>query len=195
MTCTVKEEMLTSKRLIVAQVKEVKKNTPLAPALTLYLPILKKEALEYAIYVAAQMGATTIIPIITEKSQRKIPDHTRLEKIMIAACEQAKNFALPELKEPLTLSAALEGPTLHEGTKGSTIKIYFDDEGSPLGELLKENKTKTLAVTLGPEGGFTKQETDLLQQASFTSYKLTPTILRSREAVTAGLGALRSLIG
>ena len=52
--------------------------------------------------------------------------------------------------------------------------------------------TSNISVTLGPEGGFSSEEEDLLHQANFTPYRLTPTILRSREAVCLGLGAVRA---
>jgi len=45
----------------------------------------------------------------------------------------------------------------------------------------------------GPEGGLTKQEEDLLKENDFEFYVLTPTVLRSVEAVAVGLGSVRSI--
>lgn len=190
-------EMPIKKRLISGTIISQKQNQKLSPDLTLYLPILKKDALEYAFYVAAQMGANTIVPIKTERSVHELSEHTceRAHKIMIAACEQSKNFILPELKEPVTLEQALEK------LEQDTVKIWFDEHGqelasllqTPIGWHLKKSNNKKIIVTLGPEAGFTQGEETLLKNSGFLSYKLTPTILRSREALCLGLGAVRSV--
>ena len=45
---------------------------------------------------------------------------------------------------------------------------------------------------VGPEGDLTQEEKDYLKQQGFVFCRLTPTVLRARQAVALGLGILRS---
>lgn len=186
--------MITDRRFISATLVEQHTNERLRPEITLYCPILKKDALENVVYVAAQVGVTTIVPISTQKthdseiSQKEIE---RLKTIMLAACEQAKQFVPPVISNALPLSQAIE-----QIQNESCSKIMFDENGAPLANLAQsftQAKPSKIYLTFGPESGFTTQEIELLHTAGLQSYKLTPTILRSREAATIGLGILRSL--
>ncbi|MBU1008062.1 RNA methyltransferase [Candidatus Dependentiae bacterium] len=184
------EKMFSEKRTIVGAIFKKIINVPVAPTLTLLLPVLKKEALEYASYVAAQMGVQEIVPVITEKSGSKITDkeQSRLQKVMISACEQSKNFIPPTLLKAQPLSQAIQ--------QSNDYKICFDEHGNHLSlfvDTFKQASNKTFLIALGPEGGFVELEKKSLHTAGFTFYALTPTILRSREAVTVGLGILRGI--
>jgi len=178
-----------NKKVFYVNLLSKQKNLAIEPSITLYLPILKKEAFEYAIYVAAQMGVTTIIPVVTDKSAKTLPQRDRLKKIMIAACEQSKNFMIPKLEQPQEFTQAI----IEREAGGS--KICLDEDGAPAHELvnkLASSHDKNLIITLGPEGGFSENEKKALESAGFSFYRLTPTILRSREAITVGLGIVRS---
>ena len=181
----------TNKKTFCVELLSKQENLAIEPSITLYLPILKKEAFEYAIYIAAQMGVTTIIPVATEKGVRELPKHDRLQKIMIAACEQSKNFVIPKLEQPQVLRETIE-----VSGKINSHKICFDENGAPAHELMQKlvkNKNNKIIITLGPESGFSESEKEELKKAGFSFYRLTPTILRSREAIAVGLGMVRSL--
>jgi 16S rRNA (uracil1498-N3)-methyltransferase len=185
------DDILKNKRLISGIIKKKEPNKILSPHITLYLPLLKKEALESVVYCAAATGVTTIVPIITEKSHvSQLDEKTkfRLNKIIIAACEQSKNFAGTKIESPVKLENLLTH------LEKNSYKICFDEDGDHASNLLKNLSPNTpIATTLGPEGGFADHEKELLQNLHFNFYKLTPTILRSREAACVGLGLLRSL--
>lgn len=192
------QDLIQNKRIISGIITKKEINKKISPKITLLLPILKKDAFEYAIYVATQMGVQKIVPIITEKSQASLPAiFDRLQSIMISACEQSKNFIAPYLEEPIFLNNFLEANFL----KNNCEKIWFNEDGSNIKELFEKIDTcknknepdKNIFVIIGPEAGFSKKEETLLLKSNFSSYKLTPTILRSREAICVGLGIVRSI--
>lgn len=184
LSCTCR--MLKKKRMIIGTVVEKNENKKIEPPLTLYLPILKKEAFEYVAYVAAQMGVNTIVPVVTKKSETKIStDPDRIKNIFIAACEQSKNFVPPVLCKPIPL----------EDIQSENL-ILFSEHGAPLHKCMnKISAIKTYSIIVGPEGGFSKDEEKFLREMSLVECALTPTILRSREAIALGIGIARSLSG
>lgn len=170
---------ILEKRIVAGTIIEQHQNTTLQPNITLLLPILKKDALAYAVYVAAQMGVHTIVPLITQKSAQTL-NATRLNGVLIAACEQAKQFIPPILTHPIPLQ---------DIPHTNTLNVCLDEHGTSMRDL---SYTQDITMTLGPEGGFTQEEKDFLAQRNFTNVKLTDTVLRSREAVCVGLGIIRS---
>jgi RsmE family RNA methyltransferase len=167
----------------------------ITPAITFILPLLKKDDFETALYSLVELGATTIQLVTTEKTQRSWGNDKELDRcrrIMIAAAEQSKNFALPELLAPVPLKSYLAR------LASMTIsKIYFDPQGTPAEQLLVALAAKKPAhclLMVGPEGDLTVAEKEALQAHAFEFCQLTPTVLRSVQAVAVGLGIVRSLL-
>ncbi len=74
-------------------------------------------------------------------------------------------------------------------------KIFFDPEGMPLKELLATlNPEETLVGCTGPAGDLTHEEKSWLREQGFEFCALTPTVLRAEQALTVGLGVLRSYV-
>lgn len=165
------------------------------PEITFILPLLKKDDFETALYSLVELGATTIQLITTEKTQRSWgaeKELDRCQRIMIAAAEQSKNFALPQLLAPISLKTYLSQNTLQ-----SVSKIYFDPQGIlalELFEKLASKKPTHCVLMVGPEGDLTPAEKEALRAQSFQFCQLTPTVLRSVQAVAVGLGMVRSFI-
>jgi len=192
-TLEIKNNLSENKRVVSGIILEKKENKLILPEIKLYLPVLKKDALECSIYVSAQMGVKDIFLIETKKSQKKFDfekEKDRLKKIMISACEQSKNFVLPEIKKPIGFKDIFDKNLEQK----KVVKIFFDEDGEKISNLEKIYSRNKIEIIIGPEGGFTSEEKNFLKNFGFKPYKLTPTILRSREAVCVGLGVLRSLI-
>jgi 16S rRNA (uracil1498-N3)-methyltransferase len=167
-------------------------NIKLTPEIQVLLPILKREAFQEAIYSCIELGANKIWLINTQKSQRLRDikkDLERLHKIAVSAAEQSKCFAFADIQAPLDLHEVLE---LFDYRN---VNAFFCD---PQGERFSISKSSFAAkgslLAIGPEGDLTAQEKTLLSQYSFTFISLTPTVLRAQQAVTVGLGLLRSLV-
>lgn len=190
---TIDEQTLAKKDYVFGSICDIQKpHTPSTP-LFLMPSLLKKEAFEHVAYYAAQMGACSLQPILTQKTHRSWnaeKDHERLFNIMIAACEQAKSFTIPELRQPLKLEAI-------PYVQSESVGLYFEDTGQSLFEIattLKNQKPSSISLFFGPEGGVTEQEECMLKGKGFISCSLTATILRAQEAVAVGLGSIASLI-
>jgi RsmE family RNA methyltransferase len=76
------------------------------------------------------------------------------------------------------------------------FSLFCQPTGTPLFECLQNimfHKYQAINVFIGPEGGFTQQEQDLLSTAQIVPCALTKSILRSQEAVAVSIGAIRCL--
>ena len=152
--------------------------------------------MEEAVYALTESGVSTIQLMLTEKVQRSWhgqKELERLNKIIIAAAEQAKNFSFPELKEPVRLESLLE--EIQENKKSDNI--FFDPSGEPLLhsiQRLEKSSATTFFLLVGPEGDLTHEEKTMVKQHNFMFTVLTPTILRAQQAAFLASGCMRACI-
>ncbi len=181
-----------TKKDAVFLVQEYHDNRSLKPSIDILLPLLKKDALEDALYTCVELGAQNIYLISTAKTQHvwseKEPE--RLKRIMIAAAEQSKNFAMPILHIPRLFKEIVDAHISPESTT-----LYFDPYGQPLLEVMNSIKhsVQRIVCMVGPEGDLTNAEKALLKEKKVIFCRLTPTVIRSKDALMIGLGAVRSL--
>jgi 16S rRNA (uracil1498-N3)-methyltransferase len=187
-------EALIPKKSVNIIISAVTKNKEQTPHITLCLPLLKREAFEDAVYSAVELGVNTIQLLNTHKGQRSwsgAKDMHRAHNIVIAAAEQSKNFALPIINEPHDVAHAVD--TLSKGT----FNICFAVQGKPLFEgvtSVREHSPSHITLFVGPEGDFTEHEYALMEKSGMLFCALTPTILRTQQAVAVGVGAVRALL-
>ncbi len=190
-----KLKKIEKKDTVIFAIESIEKNREIFPKITLLLPVLKKDALEQAVNSATQLGANTIQLIITQKMQRKWQgkrELDRLQKIIIASAEQAKNFSLPTIIEPLELEEVI-------ATYKNTHRFFADANGQHLLEVIytldkEELSSLDILLAIGPEADLTSEEKKNLRQAGFTFVRLTSTILRAEQASSLVLGIFRALL-
>lgn len=172
----------------------IHKNSSLQPTITALIPLLKKDSLETLAYHLVELGVTSYHLITTQKTQRSWQgpkEQARLDNIMIAAAEQSKNFSIPQSAgEPQSLASALE---IYAAQSTHYTKLFFDVDGILVQQFFSTvHSPHHFLITVGPEGDYTPEEKLLLKQHQFTTCRLTPTVLRSWQAATLGIGVIRS---
>jgi len=165
---------------------------PLRPEIQWYVPLMAKQAFEDAISTLTVLGVRHIYPIRTEKSHKQWGeprDFQRIRRVMIAAAEQAKQFAIPNVHHPSDLDTV---PLIADTT------FVCDPAGEPISRYISSffnaDIHTTYAGIVGPEGGLTPHETAYLQQLGVHSLRLTPTTLKAETAVTVAAGSMRMLL-
>lgn len=151
----------------------------------LYLGLLRKSSFEAAVYSSAAAGVSKIIPVISAKieknwwSEREL---SRLQKIIIGAREQSKNF------NPVMLTS----PIFIDKLSINDCVILCDPQGqSFFDHSLQENfkNHDVISVIVGPEGGFTTQEiNDLTLVNQVVKMSLVKNILRGEDAAFLAAG-------
>ena len=162
---------------------------------TLILSTIKSDKMDFAIQKAVELGVTQIQPMISHRSVIKIKAD-RLQKkmqhwqaIMVGACEQSGRTQMPKLEEPLSLEACL---TAYKDDFCIAMLPTSNEKFSELKPLAPE---QSVALFIGPEGGFTDEEEELMQDYEIRTVNFGSRILRAETAVIAGLTACQQQWG
>ena len=134
---------------------------------------------------ATELGATKLVPVISERSFRKREAITkRLEKwkkLVIEAMKQSRRPFMMEIDAPLELKDL-------EAFSEENILLDNFYEGVRVKEI--NFKATTYSVIVGPEGGFSEKEGKMLRDKGFKSVLLEPYTLRTETASVAILSIL-----
>jgi 16S rRNA (uracil1498-N3)-methyltransferase len=116
----------------------------------------------------------------------------RLRANAIEAAEQCGILRVPEVMEPEKLSKLL-------AAWDATRLLIFADESAPHAspiEALKTRRPGPLAVLIGPEGGFKREERAALLAKSFVlPISLGPRVMRADTAAVAALALVNVALG
>lgn len=165
------------------------------PALTYCFAPLKQARLDYMAQKAVEMGAGVLQPVMTRHTQVQKLNLERIRANVIEACEQCGVLAIPDVREAMTLKDLVE--TL--SASGAPGRIIFCDEGATGSNPIDRLRTLTpgpTALLVGPEGGFSDDERELLNGSkAVVAIPLGPRILRADTAAVAALAVIQATIG
>lgn len=181
----------TRKKILLIPIEETRPQ-PEKPDLQYLFAPLKTGRMDYLVQKAVEMGVGLLRPVITQHVQGKITNLDKLRSNVIEAAEQCGILAIPGVEEPVKLKDLLE-------TWPSSRRIIYCDEGdegqNPL-PVLQRIEERQLALLVGPEGGFSEEERNLLRGMScVTPIPLGPRILRADTAAVAALAVIQAGIG
>ncbi|MEX0779887.1 MAG: RsmE family RNA methyltransferase [Balneolales bacterium] len=152
--------------------------TPKPGELILVLGVLKnRQRLEFAIEKAVEIGSTKIILFKSDHSERSKVNVDRLQTIAGSAMKQSLRSYLPAIQYHHSLEDAIGDYknmsliTAHEKQKNETLEIFKLD-------------TDYLAL-VGPEGGFSEDEMQLMKDNKARIISLGDHRLRAETAVVA----------
>ncbi len=161
----------------------------------LFQGLPKSDKMELIIQKAVELGAFKIIPVEMKRSvmkldPKKAPDKIkRWQAISEAAAKQSKRSIIPEISMPVSFKEALSEAS------GLTHKLvpYECAEGiAHTREVLDKVKPgDSVAIFIGPEGGFDESEIELAKSSGFEIITLGRRILRTE---TAGMVVLSLLM-
>ncbi len=179
------------KKLELHLTEQTRPQSPLPDLHYLFAP-LKVGRLDYLVQKAVEMGAGLLQPVMTQHVQGKITSLDRLQANVVEAAEQCGILAVPEVKAPVKLKDLLD-------VWPRDRRIIFCDEGAqshnPL-PILQGIEERSLALLIGPEGGFSEDERHMLHGLDFvTAIPLGPRILRADTAAVAALAVVQAVLG
>ncbi len=161
---------------------------PSPPALTLYFAPLKKTPLDFLIQKGTELGVTHFQPVITQYTQNENIKIERLKAQIIEASEQCRRLDIPSIAQPITFAELMKSITRES-------PLFYGDEqgyGSPIQNILTEQKSGDIRFLVGPEGGFSTEEFAILRHNAYIkAFSLGAHILRAETAAIAAIVASR----
>jgi 16S rRNA (uracil1498-N3)-methyltransferase len=153
---------------------------------------LKHARLDYMVQKAVEMGASVLQPVITARTAVSRLNLERVRANTIEAAEQCGVLTVPGINAPVKLE------TLLETYKNRRVIVFCDEQAptaSPL-DAIKKLEGKKLLALVGPEGGFSIDERELLLSKNFVCpVSLGPRIMRADTAAVAILALLNAVWG
>lgn len=191
--CEVTE--LSEMTVTAAILEKLSETTELPAKIYLFQGLPKGDKMELIIQKAVELGVYEVIPVATKRTVVKLDakkeesKRKRWQGIAESAAKQSKRLVIPEIhralsfKEALAYAADMEKKLLpYENAEGITATRRAVAECA---------SGMSIAVFIGPEGGFDEAEVEEAFQAGFQPVTLGRRILRTE---TAGLTMLSLLM-
>jgi 16S rRNA (uracil1498-N3)-methyltransferase len=192
-------ESADKKEIMLRFIKRTENVNEPRTGLTLMLCLPNKpDKLEFILQKAVELGVSRIILLEGDFSQMKHNLRSdRLEKIMTEASEQSERALVPQLIIAGKLKNYLKGLT-HQELKNICVAMERDILGqereTALSLFRRLSSASEISILIGPEGGFSDEEKNLITDAGLKCFSLGKRILRMETAVILSLGFAASSI-
>lgn len=168
---------------------------PAEPDIWLVFAPIKKARLDVLVEKAVELGASRLVPILTERTDVRRVNVDRLSATAMEAAEQCERLSVPNVDSPSGLQTFLS--TFPEDRR--LFVLDETGEGAPMTQAFSRSPTGSrivAAILVGPEGGFSPTELDALRDLPFvTLVTLGPRILRAETAAVTALACWQTLVG
>lgn len=158
--------------------------------IVLIQPLIAKDRFHFVTEKAVELGVTAFYPITTDYTQGSNFNATRTMQHIIEAVQQCERITMPHLHSLRSIEQLLR-----EWDSSRLIYVAIERQTAP-SMATSFDKSSKAALLVGPEGGFTDAEKNLLLSQSFVRpISLGPRILRSETASLTMLAIWQSICG
>lgn len=164
------------------------------PALAIHLGqvVSKGDRMDFTIQKATELGITEITPLWSERCEVRLKGE-RLDKkmahwrnIAISACQQSGRCWVPTINPPQDFL------DWAKNNKEDIRLLMHPHQQRPLSQYAQPH---SVALLIGPEGGFSENEVTQAIDTGFTGLCLGPRILRTETASLAAISVLQYVWG
>ena len=178
-------------RAQVLSARRVDNESPLR--ITLLQGIARGEKMDWILQKATELGVVRFLPVSSDRSEVKL-DAQRADKrlahwrgIVVSACEQSGRAVVPDVAAPQALAQSAAS----RAGRGFILDPFAEASLASLqGTTLRD-----CTIAIGPEGGWSPRDRELLLAAGFEGLRLGPRVLRTETAGIAAIAALQALSG
>src|SRR5580698_6717786 len=141
----------------------------------LLMAVFKFDHMEWGIEKATELGVARITPVLarrTEKhlSQAAVKRVERWRRIVREAAQQSRRSDVPTVDDPQTLKAALQSASAE-----TRLLLAETEQGNTIATALQQ-ASQSVALAVGPEGGWTPEEMQLFTEHGWKHVTLGPRI-------------------
>ena len=160
-------------------VEKIDVDRELSLSITLAVAMPKGDRQKWLVEKAVELGVATIVPLKTNRgvAQPKSSAMKRLKRSVVEASKQCGRNRLLQLPDPMTLDEVIDSAAGEDA-----FRLMAHPGGDPL---RTAQASVPCWIAIGPEGGFTDQETAAAAEADWRMVGLGPRILRIETAALA----------
>ena len=157
-------------------------------------PTKNNDRFEWFVEKAVEIGVDRIVPVIGERSERKVYKTDRAARIALSATKQSLKARIPDIAEPLSVKDFICHSEPAKQVKESLKLIAYCFEGDTLRrsitEVLREHPDRDITVLIGPEGDFSPEEARLAIGHGYIPVHLGASRLRTETAAVLAAPAV-----
>ena len=163
---------------------------------TLFQGLPKAGKMDLIVQKCTELGVMKIVPVDTArvvvKSAQEYKKMDRLKRIALEAAKQSKRSTLPEIVEPISFEDGIKMMADYD-----VVVVPYENQEDFGFTALKEAvpTAGTMAIFVGPEGGFTEEEIHVLRAAHANIVTLGKRILRTETAGFTAVAMAQLLYG
>ena len=150
-------------------------------------PTKNNERYEWMAEKATEIAVDTIVPVIGDRSERKVFKTDRLKRLVLSAAKQSLKGVVPSVQESVSVCDFIDMAP-DEALK--LIAYCFEGEKLSIKEALEQSPASDVVVLIGPEGDFSPREVEKALKAGFKPVHLGDSRLRTEAAAIASAMAV-----
>ena len=184
-------EMIRKGRVTVA-VEALQMAAPVEGRITLAASIAKGERFDWLVEKCTELGVDRIVPVRYSRTVKQASGERarqRYERLAVAAAKQSGRVYLPEIAEPMGLADCLA----EIAARAEATTLLYGSWAPAATPVTQAWTGRDVTAFVGPEGGLTAEEEEMLIRGQAKAVRLTGTILRVETAAVAFVAVLASL--
>ena len=143
-------------------------------------PTKNNDRFEWFVEKATEVGVDCIVPVIGDRSERKVYKTDRALRIALSATKQSLKSRIPEIAEPVSVKDFIR----RSGNSLKLIAYCFEGDTRRISiqEALRGFDGTDITVLIGPEGDFSPEEARLAVEQGYIPVHLGSSRLRTETA-------------
>jgi len=184
------------KKRVTAEIKLFEpREVELPYAVTLAQALPEASKMDWIIEKAVELGVHSIQPLAAQRcvvrlsAERAEKKMQHWQGVVVAASEQSGRNRLATLAEPVDFKQWIQQKDLH-------VRILLSPRAEQsLSDWARHHPPQSVALMMGPEGGFTDKEEEMALAQGVLMLAMGPRVLRTETAGLAALAALNAVWG
>ncbi len=163
------------------KLSSIKAPTPKKHVHLLISPPKSKSRWEWLLEKTVEIGVSSIIPVLTKRSERKKINQERAQKVIRSAALQSLRLYHPSILDMRPLNAVLAGLS----APADTLLCHYDESNAHISDM--ELNHTDCYVLVGPEGDFTEDECHSTRSHGFRQTNISTHRLRTETAAIVSI--------